>query len=100
MIAIPFMSCISTPGTTGAAGSSSSAQAARAPVVYFIDSVNGNDASDGKSVDTPWKSLAALATLSYIPGDSIHLKRGSSFTSEIVIHQSGEKTNSYWLIHL
>ena len=40
---------------------------------YYFDSVNGDDANNGTSVGTPFKSLAKLQSLTLKGGDSISL---------------------------
>ena len=44
---------------------------------YYFDSVNGDDANNGTSVGTPFKSLAKLQSLTLKGGDSILLKSGA-----------------------
>ncbi|NOX17129.1 MAG: T9SS type A sorting domain-containing protein [Chlorobi bacterium] len=52
--------------------------------IFYVDAANGNDASDGLSVDSPWKTVSKLndniAQLS--PGDSVLFKRGGVWTGE------------------
>jgi len=58
-------------------------------VTYFIDSRNGNDKNSGKSKRLPWKTLWRLQGTHLNPGDSVCLKRGSSFIGPLIIHNSG-----------
>ena len=44
--------------------------------IYYIDSNNGNDASTGLSVTTPWQSLEKIEATNFLPGDEIHFIRG------------------------
>ena len=52
---------------------------------YYFDSVNGDDANNGTSVRTPFKSLAKLQSLTLKGGDSILLKSGAVFTEKLLL---------------
>lgn len=58
--------------------------------VYFLDSESGNDSNSGLSERTPWKSLSRLSEITFLPGDSVRFKRGSSFTGPLYIKNSGQ----------
>jgi hypothetical protein len=47
---------------------------------YYVDSVAGNNGNAGTSSGAPWQTLAPVNSLSLSPGDTVHLKRGSTFT--------------------
>ncbi|MCX6997486.1 MAG: hypothetical protein NTV49_10475 [Kiritimatiellaeota bacterium] len=47
---------------------------AYAAATYYVSQSSGNDASDGNSPSTAWKTLARASQLSYAPGDKILLK--------------------------
>ena len=47
---------------------------------YYLDSSGGNDTLSGLSTNEAWKSLERANQITYQPGDSILLKRGSSWT--------------------
>lgn len=47
-----------------------------AAVTYYVDADAGNDANNGTSTSTPWKTLARASAQVYNPGDQILLKRG------------------------
>jgi hypothetical protein len=49
---------------------------AAAPTTYYIDCRSGNDASDGRSAGTAWKTLARANAVALAAGDSVLLKRG------------------------
>ena len=57
---------------------------------YYI-STSGNDANNGTSVTTPWKTLSKLNSFfsSLKPGDNVLLNRGQVFTGYISIKKSG-----------
>jgi len=60
---------------------------------YYIDSVDGNDSSDGLSTNTPWASHTKAESTSLAAGDTVHFKRGSAFSGSIVISESGSPGN-------
>ena len=60
---------------------------------YYFDSVNGDDANNGTSVRTPFKSLAKLQSLTLKGGDSILLKSGAVFTEKLLLSCCGEENN-------
>lgn len=47
-----------------------------APTTYYIDCVGGNDANNGTSTSTPWKTFANVNSRTLVAGDSVLLKRG------------------------
>lgn len=57
------------------------------PQPYYV-STSGNDANDGLSTITPWKSLAhvyqqCFRPYALIPGDSVLLKRGETWSGQL-----------------
>jgi hypothetical protein len=54
------------------------APTARSGVTYYVDCTLGNDAADGQSPSTGWRSLARVSQQVFRPGDSILLKRGTT----------------------
>lgn len=59
--------------------------------VFYIDSENGNDENDGKSEDTPWKTVAAASANIYAPGDKVLFRRGQTFTGTFITQGSGSE---------
>jgi len=55
---------------------------------YHVDPA-GNDANNGTSTATPWKTLARASGAVLAPGDSLLLKRGGSWTEALVMAESG-----------
>lgn len=51
--------------------------------VYYV-STEGNDANDGKSADTPIKTLEKVSALKYNPGDTVLFKRGETFRGKML----------------
>lgn len=47
---------------------------------YYVNSVAGNDANAGTSINTPWKSLNPVHAKKFLPGDIINFACGSSWT--------------------
>ncbi len=59
------------------------AEAKREARTFYIDSENGDDAADGLSEKTAWKTVSQLANRpAFQPGDQILLKRGSVFQAQ------------------
>ena len=56
---------------------------------YYIDSNNGNDSGSGTSSGSPWRSLAKIRGTSLKPGDRVLLKRGTSWSEELIINSPG-----------
>lgn len=55
---------------------------------YYIDN-NGDDANDGLSPNTAWKTLAKVNGTVFEPGDSILFKRGNSWEGTLIIKSAG-----------
>lgn len=43
---------------------------------YYVSASEGNDNNNGLSPQTPWKSLLKVSSVTFAPGDTIHLKAG------------------------
>ncbi len=56
---------------------------------YFVDSQEGNDNNDGKTISTAWKTLAKINNMSFQPGDIIGFKKGGIFLGSLTIKDSG-----------
>ena len=56
---------------------------------YYIDSVDGSDSNDGLSIRKPWKSHIKAESASLVAGDVVHFKKGSAFSGNIRISESG-----------
>ena len=61
---------------------------------YYVDSNAGDDASDGKTEETAWKSFANLRGRTLCSGERLLLRRGSVFNDELVISVLAE--NDDW----
>lgn len=60
---------------------------------YYVDCVAGNDANDGLSEATAWKTLTKANAASLIPGDSLLLKRGCTWTGSLQAKWNGTETS-------
>ena len=60
---------------------------------YYVDSISGSDSNVGTSEDKPWRTLAPVHARSFLPGDVVHFRRGSSWTGGLVIDDSGVEGN-------
>ena len=47
---------------------------------YYVDSNGGSDSNTGTTIDSPWKTLTKLQTVTFQPGAAIYLKSGSVWT--------------------
>lgn len=56
---------------------------------YYLDAGNGNDANNGTSENTPWKSLSKIESTKLYAGDTVRFKRGTAFSGLLVINNSG-----------
>jgi hypothetical protein len=56
---------------------------------YYVNSNEGNDAAVGTSATTAWKSIDKINGVTFLPGDSILFKKGSTWTGELVPKGSG-----------
>src|SRR5262245_57913407 len=66
-------------------GSFTAAQAAS----YYVDSTNGADTNSGTSSVAPWQSLSKVNNTTFQAGDTIHFQRGSVWTGNLQIQNSG-----------
>ncbi len=63
--------------------------AARAGTTYYVDSAAGDDAAEGTGESTAWKSLDAVNAAALQPGDTVAIKRGSSFAGSLILTADG-----------
>ncbi|HVV48443.1 MAG TPA: right-handed parallel beta-helix repeat-containing protein, partial [Polyangia bacterium] len=70
----------------GAAGNACAAGAAGA---HYLDATAGNDAGDGTTPATAWKTLDKINATTFQPGDAICLKAGGSWTGQLAPRGSG-----------
>jgi hypothetical protein len=65
---------------------------AAAATTYHVDPA-GNDANDGTSTATAWRTLKRASDAVLAPGDSLLLKRGGSWTEALVMAESGTSSS-------
>ncbi|MFG1944259.1 right-handed parallel beta-helix repeat-containing protein [Nonomuraea sp. NPDC048826] len=65
------------------------ATAVSAGTIYYVDSKAGDDAADGTSPDRAWRSLDVVNAADLKPGDTVAVKRGSSFTGPLTLSAKG-----------
>ena len=56
---------------------------------YYIDSIGGDDHNSGTSENSPWKTLEKVSSMTFLPGDRIYFKRGSSYSGCVTINGDG-----------
>ncbi len=63
-------------------------------VDYYVDSAAGSDTDNsGQTEQQPFQTLQKVASLSLSPGDSVFLKRGSSWEEGLETSSSGDSQN-------
>ncbi|MFN8240009.1 MAG: Ig-like domain-containing protein [Bacteroidales bacterium] len=58
---------------------------------YYVSSA-GNDAADGLTKSTPWKTLGKINGTTFVPGDSILFRRGDVWRDQLLVHNSGNSS--------
>jgi len=80
----------SSPSPSPSPSPISSSTSASYPVgSYFVDAVNGNDANDGRSPATAWRTISKVNGFQLSPGNSVLFKRGQTFYGSLTVNQSG-----------
>jgi hypothetical protein len=62
--------------------------------VRYVDASQGDDANDGKTPQTAWRSLDKLNAHEFGPGATILFKSGEEWNGELVSRGSGDKDNT------
>jgi len=60
---------------------------------YYVDQTGGNDANNGLSTGSAWKTIAKVNALDFAPGDSILFKRGETWREHLAVPSSGSAGN-------
>lgn len=61
---------------------------------YYVDSVSGSDGNNGTTTGTPWKTVAKVNSRTFVAGDQILFKAGTTYTGTMLsINQNGSSTN-------
>src|SRR6266436_280556 len=75
--------CLALAGCTGLSASSSQySTSSTTPTVYYV-SPNGNDANNGTSRSTAWKTVAKVNASSFKAGESILFEGGETFAGTL-----------------
>ena len=61
---------------------------------YYVDANNGNDAHNGLSPTTAWRTIAKVNMSRFQPGDQIRFERGDVWREQLTIPSSGSSGNS------
>ncbi len=56
---------------------------------YYVNSISGNDALNGKSEANAWKSISKVNSKTFSPGDTIFFKRGCTWRETLAVPTSG-----------
>jgi hypothetical protein len=56
---------------------------------FYVDGTDGNDSNDGLTPDTAWQTVSKVAAQSFVAGESIGFKRGTSFRGTLTVPTSG-----------
>jgi len=64
---------------------------AHVPGTYYVSSSQGDDANDGLTKESPFKTLERISGTNLGPGDSILFKTGDSFVGQLVVNGSGSR---------
>ncbi|MDL1975808.1 MAG: right-handed parallel beta-helix repeat-containing protein [Deltaproteobacteria bacterium] len=61
--------------------------------IYYVNASNGSDTNDGLTGETAYKTLSRVSSFSFLPGDSILLKRGETWNERLSFPSSGSEGN-------
>lgn len=82
--------------TDNAAGSATSTAVsvttnARTAATFFI-SAAGSDSNDGLTTSTPWLTIGKMNTTGWVPGDTLSLRGGDTFSGNLTVNPSTQPT--------
>jgi len=60
------------------------------PLAFHVDDTAGDDAADGLTPATAWKTIARANAADIRPGESLLLKRGGLWRDQLVLHSGAE----------
>ena len=63
---------------------------------YYISASTGDDAADGLSVESAWKSFANVKPLRLTAGDRVLLRRSDEWNETLYVHANGAENN--WVL--
>ena len=76
-------------GLLGAVTISLALCAASSATTYYVSSSSGSDVNSGTASTSPWKTVAHVNGLTFLPGDSILFKRGDVWNESLTLPSSG-----------
>ena len=57
---------------------------------YYVDSVKGDDSLDGRSQDTPWRTIGKVNKTTFQPGDRVLLRCGGLWRETLHLRSGSE----------
>lgn len=87
-----------TPNGTGPVSTASPTASGPTPTLsagpgYYVDCNNGNDSNNGRTSSAAWRTLSAISSRTFAPGDTIYLIRGCSWDGGLNVRGSGASGN-------
>ena len=76
---------------SGGCGGGEAAEEGAGDGTYYVDSARGSDEDAGTSPGRPWRTLAPASSAPLGPGARLLLRRGSRWTDELRLAQSGSR---------
>lgn len=86
-----WVPCLGVIWLAVAGGSWTAAEAAQPSRAYYVDANWGDDAADGLTPETAWRSLEKVNAVALRPGDSVRFRRGALWRGQLV-PRSGDAT--------
>jgi parallel beta-helix repeat protein len=59
---------------------------------FYVSSTTGNDANNGTTRTSAWKTISKINNQTFLPGDGILFKRGDTFYGSILVYSSGNSS--------
>jgi len=60
-----------------------------AGIEYFVSASLGDDNNDGRSMSSPWATLARVNEEKFVAGDTVYFKAGDIFAGQLLVDESG-----------
>jgi len=60
-----------------------------AGIEYFVSASLGDDNNDGRSMSSPWATLARVNEAKFVAGDTVYFKAGDIFAGQLLVDESG-----------
>ena len=88
-----LMGCTQTPPSASNLNRAVTLQPLAAGTNYYVDSSGGNDANNGTSTSTAWKTLTKVNGFTFQPGEKLLFKAGGVWSGQLYPKGSGNATN-------